>query len=192
MPVWTGDDAIDAAVALSSVDVERKRWMRDDPRPSSRSCRTRSASSPAPPVRIEGAPNALPGENIHGQTWVPITDERCWVYCDTWNPDRPLTEDERRQYRAGRTVHAQVDERWVPRRNRDNDYVIDRDAQKRKPPGARHRLRTRGSLLAFGVWRNHSHCGTCSRRKRSGSAGRPRVDFSHTSQTHAAVSAGNS
>src|SRR6185436_8144931 len=68
----------------------------------------------------------------HGQTWVPITDELCWVYCYTWNPDRPLTEDERRQYRSGRTVHAQVDERWVPRRNRDNDYLIDRDKQKRK------------------------------------------------------------
>jgi hypothetical protein len=85
----------------------------------------------ASPARIEG-PNALPGENIHGQTWVPITDELCWVYCYTWNPDRSLTEDERRQYRAGRTVHAMVDERWAPLRSRDNDYLIDRDVQKRK------------------------------------------------------------
>ena len=45
---------------------------------------------------------------------------------------RSVSTDERRQYRGGRTVHAQVDERWVPRRNRDNDYLIDRDAQKRR------------------------------------------------------------
>lgn len=52
--------------------------------------------------------------------------------CYTRNPDRPLTEDERRIYRAGRTVHAEVDERWVPRRNRGNDYLIDREAQKQR------------------------------------------------------------
>jgi hypothetical protein len=33
MPVWAGDDAIGAAVARSSVDVQRTRWLRDDPRP---------------------------------------------------------------------------------------------------------------------------------------------------------------
>ena len=41
------------------------------------------------------APNAFAGENYHGQTWVPITDER-----------------------------------WVPLRNRDNDYLSDREDQK--------------------------------------------------------------
>jgi hypothetical protein len=76
------------------------------------------------------APNAFAGENYHGQTWVPITDERCWVYCYTWNPERPLTEAERQRLRAGQSVHADVDERWVPRRNRDNDYLIDRVDQK--------------------------------------------------------------
>jgi hypothetical protein len=32
--------------------------------------------------------------------------------------------------RAGQSVHAEVDERWVPVRNRDNDYLIDRLDQK--------------------------------------------------------------
>ena len=76
------------------------------------------------------APNAFPGENYHGQTWVPITDELCWVYCYTWNPERPLTEAERQRLRAGQSVHAAVDERWVPLRNRDNEYLIDRVDQK--------------------------------------------------------------
>jgi phthalate 4,5-dioxygenase len=147
--LWAGKDAVDAAVARSSVDVERTRWMRDDPRPEFEIAAhdvgfvagaARKADGDELYWRIAQyllpnhalTPNALPGENIHGQAWVPITDELCWVYCYTWNPDRPLTEDERRQYRAGRTVHAQVDERWVPVRNRDNDYLIDRDKQKRK------------------------------------------------------------
>jgi len=33
MPVWSSGDGIDAAVRRSSVDTERTRWMRDDPRP---------------------------------------------------------------------------------------------------------------------------------------------------------------
>ena len=149
MPVWSADDAVDAAVSRSSVDRQRTRWMRDDPRPEFEvvghdvgfvAGAARSADADARYWRIAQfmlpnhalTPNAFPGENIHGQTWVPITDEAAWVFCYTWNPDRPLTEDERRAYRAGRTVHAEVDERWVPLRNRDNDYLIDRDAQKRR------------------------------------------------------------
>ena len=44
------------------------------------------------------APNAFPGENYHGQTFVPITDELCWIYCYTWNPERPLTNSERERF----------------------------------------------------------------------------------------------
>ena len=33
---------------------------------------------------------------------------------------------------AGQSVHAEVDERFVPIRNRDNDYLIDRADQKRR------------------------------------------------------------
>jgi phthalate 4,5-dioxygenase oxygenase subunit len=149
MPVWSGDDAIDAAVSRSSVDRERTRWMRDDPRPEFDVVSHDAGFVAGAARKADGddlywriaqfllpnhalTPNAFPGENIHGQTWVPITDEAAWVFCYTWNPDRPLTDDERRAYRAGRTVHAEVDARWVPLRNRDNDYLIDRDAQKHR------------------------------------------------------------
>jgi phthalate 4,5-dioxygenase len=149
MPVWSGDDAVEAAVSRSSVDRQRTRWMRDDPRPEFEVVRhdvgfvagaARKADGDDRYWRIAQfmlpnhalTPNAFPGENIHGQTWVPISDEAAWVFCYTWNPDRPLTEEERRAYRGGRTVHAEVDERGVPRRNRDNDYLIDRDAQRRR------------------------------------------------------------
>ena len=35
-----------------------------------------------------------------------------------------------RALQQGPTVHANVDENWVPIRNRDNDYLIDREEQK--------------------------------------------------------------
>src|SRR5258708_32276756 len=72
------------------------------------------------------APNAFPGENYHGQTWVPITDERCWVYCYTWNPEGPLTAAERQRLLARQSVHAARVERWVPLRKRAHEYLIDR------------------------------------------------------------------
>ena len=147
MPVWSADDGVRDAVGRSSVDLERTRWMRDDPRPEFQvvphdvgfvAGAARKANGDDLYWRIAQymlpnhalTPNAFPGENIHGQTWVPITDELCWVFCYTWNPDRPLAEEERRAFRAGRSVHAQVDDRWVPLRNRDNDYLIDRASQK--------------------------------------------------------------
>jgi hypothetical protein len=51
------------------------------------------------------APNAFAGENYHGQTWVPIDDGSCRVYCYTW---KPLTEVERRRLAAGQSVHSEV------------------------------------------------------------------------------------
>jgi phthalate 4,5-dioxygenase oxygenase subunit len=149
MPVWSASDAIDATVSRSSVDVERTRWMRDDPRPEFTvvphdagfvAGAARKANGDDLYWRIAQfllpnhalTPNAFPGETIHGQTWVPIDDRSCWVFCYSWNPDRPITDDERAAFRRGRSVHAEVDDRWVPLRNRDNDYLIDRADQNQK------------------------------------------------------------
>ena len=76
------------------------------------------------------APNAFPGENYHGQCWVPIDDTSCWVHTYTWNPERPLTEAERARFSAGSGVHAEVDAQYAPLRRRENDYLIDRAKQK--------------------------------------------------------------
>jgi phenylpropionate dioxygenase-like ring-hydroxylating dioxygenase large terminal subunit len=76
------------------------------------------------------APNAFPGENYHGQCWVPIDDTSCWIHNYTWNPDRPLTEAERTRFRNGSGIHAQTDAHYVPLRRRENDYLIDRAKQK--------------------------------------------------------------
>ena len=61
---------------------------------------------------------------------MPIDDQSCWVYVYSWNPDRPLTDRENRFIPGVPSVHAEVDENWVPIRNRGNDYLIDREAQK--------------------------------------------------------------
>jgi len=75
-------------------------------------------------------PNAFPGDTYHGQTWVPIDDESCWIYCYSWNPVRPLSDADRARYKAGFSVHAAVDAAYIPLRRRANDYMIDRAAQK--------------------------------------------------------------
>ncbi|MFN0148699.1 MAG: Rieske 2Fe-2S domain-containing protein [Dehalococcoidia bacterium] len=76
------------------------------------------------------APGSERGQNMNGQTWVPIDDEHCWVYCYTWNAERDITEQERASMRRGFGIHSEVDERWVPVRRRANDYLIDRADQK--------------------------------------------------------------
>ncbi|HIG42689.1 MAG: Rieske 2Fe-2S domain-containing protein [bacterium] len=76
------------------------------------------------------APNSFPGEMHQGNTWVPIDDHSCWIYCFAYHPDRPLTDQERRTYASGMGIFAAVDENYVPIRNRDNNYLLDRNVQK--------------------------------------------------------------
>jgi len=75
-------------------------------------------------------PVAFPGEVYHGQTWVPVDDTKCWVYTYSWTPDRPLSNAERSKYASGLSLHAEIDENYVPKRNIGNDYMIDRELQK--------------------------------------------------------------
>jgi phenylpropionate dioxygenase-like ring-hydroxylating dioxygenase large terminal subunit len=77
------------------------------------------------------SPSTMPGENYFSQSFVPLDDHHHWIYCTTWNPQRPISAEERERYRRGHTIHAAVDDNWVPLRNRANDYLIDRDEQKR-------------------------------------------------------------
>jgi nitrite reductase/ring-hydroxylating ferredoxin subunit len=76
------------------------------------------------------APGSEPGQNMNGQTWVPIDDEHCWIYCYTWNPDRPITAPEREQLQRGFGIHAALGSGYVPVRNRANEYLLDRADQK--------------------------------------------------------------
>ena len=70
---------------------------------------------------------------LGGHVWVPIDDENCWAWSVSYRPDRPLGADERRDMEAGKGIHCEVDPgTFRPRANRDNDYLIDRKAQREK------------------------------------------------------------
>ena len=68
---------------------------------------------------------------VHGHFWIPIDDENCWAWSYDYHSTRALTEAERAAMRAGKGVHAAyVPGTYRPAANKDNDYLIDRAAQK--------------------------------------------------------------
>jgi len=72
------------------------------------------------------------GNSIHGHCWVPRDDETCWVWTFSWNPNQPLPEKDREAIRNETFVHAAVDPvTFRPLRNKSNNYLIDRDLQKK-------------------------------------------------------------
>jgi phenylpropionate dioxygenase-like ring-hydroxylating dioxygenase large terminal subunit len=71
------------------------------------------------------------GNSIHGHCWVPRDDETCWVWTFTWNPDEPLSQEDRDAIANETFVHANVDPVTLrPLRNKSNNYGIDRELQR--------------------------------------------------------------
>lgn len=69
---------------------------------------------------------------VHGHFWIPIDDENCWAWSFDYHPTRALTKDERQAMMDGYGVHNQyVPGTFRPRQNKDNDYLMDREAQRR-------------------------------------------------------------
>ena len=132
---------------MSRMNFDHVRWIADDPRPVIK-VNPHDAGLVVAGGRIAAddniywriaqflmpvhayAPSAMPGENMFGQTFVPVTDTTCWIYTYAWNPERPINEAERALYKGGNGVIAEVDENYVPLRHRANDYLIDRRSQK--------------------------------------------------------------
>jgi phenylpropionate dioxygenase-like ring-hydroxylating dioxygenase large terminal subunit len=135
-----------SAIGQEGGLADRSRWVTDDPRPKFRiqghdaglviaagktdttDIYWRIAQYLAPNHAL--VPVAFPGEVYHGQTWVPVDDTSCWIYTYSWVPDRPLTNAERAKYASGLSLHAEINEHYVPKRNMHNDYMIDRELQK--------------------------------------------------------------
>ena len=120
---------------MSRMNFDHVRWIADDPRPvikinahdagltiaGGRIDRRRQhllAHRPVPDAHPRLAPSAMPGENMFGQSFVPVTDTSCWIYTYAWNPERPLTKPSATRYDRGNGVISEVDENYVPLRNK--------------------------------------------------------------------------
>lgn len=82
-----------------------------------------------------------PDRNLGGHVWVPMDDEHVWTFSFTWNTERPIPDEERREHLQGLGIHTQVDKTvsdwdlglsnaYLPVRNRRNMYMVDREEQR--------------------------------------------------------------
>jgi hypothetical protein len=68
---------------------------------------------------------------LHGHFWVPIDDENCWAWSYAYHPTRPFHEYELKAMKEGKgTFVKYVPGTLRPLANKDNDYLMDRAAQK--------------------------------------------------------------
>jgi phthalate 4,5-dioxygenase oxygenase subunit len=68
---------------------------------------------------------------VHGHFWIPIDDENCWAWSFDYHPARALSTEERAAMEAGKGIHCEyVPGTFIPKANKTNDYLIDRQAQK--------------------------------------------------------------
>jgi nitrite reductase/ring-hydroxylating ferredoxin subunit len=72
------------------------------------------------------------GDNaLNGHAFVPVDDESCMVWCFTHHPTRALSAHELDTMRQGGGIHVKLlANSFRPVVNKDNDYMIDRVAQK--------------------------------------------------------------
>ena len=68
---------------------------------------------------------------MHGHFWIPIDDENCWAWSFDYHPVRALSAAEVQAMREGHGIHVKyVPGTYRPLANKDNDYLMDRAAQK--------------------------------------------------------------
>jgi hypothetical protein len=69
---------------------------------------------------------------LNAHAWVPIDDDNCFTWTFTYHPTRPLSDMELDVMRKGGGIHVPIiPGTFRPIINKDNDYRIDRMAQKR-------------------------------------------------------------
>lgn len=73
------------------------------------------------------------GNALNGHAWVPMDDGNCMAWTMTFHPTRQLTSEELSLMENGHGVHPElIPGTFRPVANRDNDYLMDRAAQKAK------------------------------------------------------------
>ncbi len=75
-----------------------------------------------------------PSDDPHSRiwrAWVPRDNTSCWVLCVTWRDDGPVGAQELSLWREGAVAHRRLQPGSTrPVENKDNDYLIDRAAQR--------------------------------------------------------------
>lgn len=84
-----------------------------------------------------------PEGHVGGRAWVPIDDLHTFTFSYSCRRDRSMTEEERASVRSGRAFPPELGygafrlkdgyiiDTWRPKRNKDNDYLIDREMQRK-------------------------------------------------------------
>jgi phthalate 4,5-dioxygenase oxygenase subunit len=68
---------------------------------------------------------------IHGHFWVPIDDENCLTWSFDYHSTRDLMPKEVQAMKDGKGIHVRyVPGTFRPLQNKDNDYMMDRQAQR--------------------------------------------------------------
>jgi phthalate 4,5-dioxygenase len=106
---------------------------------------------------------------IDGHIWIPIDDDRCWVYNFMYSidPAVPLPREQAHEAenRLGRGDNLLPG--YKPKQNRTNDYLIDRDVQRTKTMTGIAGINTQDFALQEGmgstVDRTKEHLGTTDR-----------------------------
>ena len=71
-----------------------------------------------------------PGQTLRCNTRAPIDDENFAFFRVQWNPERPLTAEEIAEYEQGTSFEEVIPGTFLPKRNKENDWLIDRELQK--------------------------------------------------------------
>jgi phthalate 4,5-dioxygenase oxygenase subunit len=70
---------------------------------------------------------------IHGHFWIPIDDDTCWSWSYDYHPMRDLSATEVQAMNDGYGIHVKlIPGTFIPVQNKDNDYLMDRDSQKKR------------------------------------------------------------
>jgi phenylpropionate dioxygenase-like ring-hydroxylating dioxygenase large terminal subunit len=127
-----------------------------------------------PSFHMRGSVEGLfqkPGQipTMNGHIWIPVDDEKCWVYSFTYSadPNQPISLEHilEHETRLGRGENIGSD--YLPKRNRTNDYMIDRQSQKSTSFTGIYGVNTQDYALQEGMGaildRSKEHVGTTDR-----------------------------
>ena len=107
----------------------------------------------------------VPGGPRAFRMWVPIDDENINIICVSFRMEQPVSAEEVKAWQTGQNSHAdRVPGTLIPRRNRDNDYLVDREDQRLRTYSGIEGVRDQDMAMTEGaeriVDRTQEHLGT--------------------------------